>query len=222
MLAATIAALPGNEATSADPDSSEIVRLAPPLGQAMILEITDRRLLPGGENAAFSTRLRLVFRDEEEGLTASVERIAVECSGPSVPCAAFRRAVPVGPATLRRLAVHPDASLRPLSGGFGLPDAAVPEIAREVMERLEEEDSGRVTAAELREALRFIGQPRARTLAPVIERETIGGQGHRLHRHATSSVDPVTGLVVGSRQVMRLHSADGQIISDRRWSLSME
>lgn len=221
----------------------EPLRLNPPLNQELSLTISDRRLLEDGGTAFFTLRSRLRFTRGEGGMIATLRRDAVECAGPEAICTTFRRAMAAWVGTVQRFGVSPDGGIATLvsahTAGVG---AGVPR-AMEVIEHQEREQPGIWGIAELREALRYVGQmmePGNLASAAAVEPDNIavrtvdggrvevvststirfdGDPSVRLSRIQRDRVDVATGLLTGSVMTSWETGSNGTPLSEREWSL---
>lgn len=240
---ASSAMAPPPVATEAPSVSGTIgIPLAPPLDRTLLIELDDVRQTADGSRVRFVLRQRLLFRRGEGGLIASITRVAVECDGAARYCDAFRNLLTPGIGSTRRFAVEVGAEPTLLAGGPAiapLRDGAPGAASAERASTLEAELPGQVSAAELREALRFsdrllpasaaASDDAAFTVtaiddasATIVETETIEAGGTTLIRRSESRVDRVTGLITAALTRSFDARNPALTISERRWTLHPE
>lgn len=211
-----------------------LVRLNPPIGAPMMLTISDDRVVASdGTRATFVIRHHLTFDRLDGGVwLATIEQHSVACTGPERVCRAFEAALAPMTGQRRRFAVQADGHLTPLSdtdlsvdGAAGQPGANIGIVLAE----LERANPGAVVAAELTEALRFVGTSVPGTgdsgHNPLTVSETTAlptaAAGRAMVRTSEAMIDPHTGLVIESRVETRLAEAPAGTanIGLRLWTL---
>lgn len=224
------------------------VAFNPPFDQNLSLTITDRRLLPDGREVMFLISNRLRFTRGEGGMIATLRRDSIDCSGSETVCTTYRRAMAGWVGTIERFAVGADGQISPLVAsdpsvaGEGVP-AAEAAIAY-----VESQQPGALGMAELREALRYVGQsleaaalsglsphpPEDIEVTPLSDQHVDIVYRTRIQldsdptvaivRDRRDRIDTTTGLViesiVTSRDGALAATSDVPPFSDRRWSLA--
>ena len=193
----------------------------PPLGQPLILRMSDSRLLPNGMRVEFAIEHRVEFMRGDGGLLASIEQISTQCSGSPPACAAFQSLSAPQMHLVRRFAVSAQGDVRLLT-----PAPPVHSGAAHIVAQLEQQSPGSVINAELEEALFFIGQMLPAS-GQVQESEIFGGDEpgrapilSPLERRKVSHIDRTTGLVTHSVQTIQETAGAQRLLSERVWTLA--
>lgn len=207
---------------TAVPVAAQPIQFNPPLGQPLTLRISDSRLLPNGRRVDFAVEHRVEFLRGDGGLLASIEQMAVQCSGLPTACAAFEAMSAPQMYITRRFAVS-------TAGDVHLLNTAPPVHAgtAAIVTQMEQQSAGSVTNAELTEALFFIGMALPAS-GEVTENEIFGGNATGeaallppLEQRRTSQIDRTTGLLTRSVQTTQETTGAQRLLSERVWTLSL-
>lgn len=215
------------------------VALDPPVNQDLVLTISDRRALPNGSTILFSITHRLHFSAVDGGWRVVVAQQSLDCAGLERACQTYRAVMAPGDRVERHFSLTREGAITLLDAPRSMPrnSAANPtgSNAPLIVAATEDAQPGRISASELREAVRF-----ANAAAVRAERADIGmvrivgddlveiGEQHVLDdapaamvRTCTSQVDRHTGLVRSSVTETRAGAAaEAPPISVRTWSLA--
>jgi hypothetical protein len=226
-------------------DASDPITLNPPTDRDLPITIRDVRLLPDGRLAEFTIRNRLRFVRGEGGMIATLRRDAVDCVGPEPICGAYRGAMAAWTGSIQRFAVTPDGRIATLiradlvGVGEGSPEAIA------LISAAEQRNPGMLGEAELREAMRYIGQDmgdnlRSDPAGSERDHVTVGrrldnqllvwsrstapintSDDESLSSERCDLVDLDSGLLLDSVIVSKASGDTGPPISDRRWTLGL-
>ncbi len=248
MLSSAISAGAGAHDASASVADIGNVVLNPPLDQPMLLTISDQRQLANGGTATFSIAHRLSFmRDGSGGWRVQVVQDSLDCHGPDALCSTYRAFMAPGIGLPRVFRIWSNGSIDLLSPAQRLVAPApapgsTDTNAAMIVEATELESPSLLNSGELREALRFVGQPIAELDNPtsqpgrqnavrdfdagtitLVEQKSVSSDNvASVSQTIETQLDLATGLVSSSRTETMVRGADGaaSLISTRRWQLA--
>lgn len=225
------------------PSPAVPIALNPPIDIELPITIRDTRILSDGGQAEFTIHNRLRFTRGQGGIIATLRRDAVDCVGPEVVCEAYRGAMAAWIGTVQRFAVTADGRIDTLIradlAGVGAGSAG----ATELIGAAEARNPGMLGEAELREALRYVGQEMtANYIADQIgsEQDEVSvtyisdnqvliwsrvvvrldnDPATILFNERCDRIDLGTGLLVESISLSNAGEDLGPPVSDRRWTL---